>query len=68
MMELLTVKELRDYLETLDDELPIILGDDEELNGVHGCYFVELVGSSDDTLQDVAKYCNIEKENFILLS
>ena len=29
MMELLTVKELRDYLETLDDELPIILGDDE---------------------------------------
>lgn len=40
-MKQLTVKKLRTLLEEYDDTDIIYLGDDEELNGMHGAYFIQ---------------------------
>lgn len=40
-MKQLTVKELKAILEKLPDNAPVYLGDDEELNGIHGAYFAQ---------------------------
>lgn len=45
-MKLITVKELKEQLNQYDDDEPIYLGDDEELNGIHGGFFVQRVGKS----------------------
>ena len=40
-MEQLTVKNLKEILNQFPDGLVIYLGDDEELNGIHGAYFCQ---------------------------
>ena len=45
-MKLLTVKELKEQLSHYADDEPVYLGDDEELNGLHGAYFVQRINKS----------------------
>lgn len=40
-MEQLTVKTLKTLLDNYPDDAIIYLGDDEELNGIHGAYFCQ---------------------------
>lgn len=40
-MKQLTVKVLKELLNTMPDNAIVYLGDDEELNGIHGAYFVQ---------------------------
>lgn len=40
-MKQLTVKVLKERLASMPDNAVVYLGDDEELNGVHGAYFVQ---------------------------
>lgn len=40
-MKQLTVKTLKKYLNDMPENALVYLGDDEELNGVHGAYFIQ---------------------------
>lgn len=40
-MKQLTVKELREALKKMPDDALVYLGDDDELNGIHGAWYVE---------------------------
>lgn len=42
-MKQLKVKDLKMILETMPDNAVVYLGDDEELNGLHGAYFCQKV-------------------------
>lgn len=40
-MKQMTVKQLKKYLKDFPDDALVYLGDDEELNGIHGAYFIQ---------------------------
>lgn len=46
-MKQLTVKQLKSILNTMPENAKIYLGDDEELNGIHGAYFAQEVSKDD---------------------
>lgn len=46
-MKQLTVGALKTLLEEVPDDLPICIGDDEELNGIHGAYFAQSLAGED---------------------
>lgn len=69
--ELLTI--LQNYKKTMAPEefnnLCIILGDDEELNGVHPSYYLTLVKKTDEEFSYFNEDLDYIKENkYILLS
>ena len=50
----LTVGVLKTLLEKVPDDLLICIGDDEELNGIHGAYFAQsLVGEDREPYADL---------------
>lgn len=46
-MKQLTVGTLKALLEKVPDDLLICIGDDEELNGIHGAYFAQSLAGED---------------------
>ena len=46
-MPQLTVGALKTLLEEVPDDLLICIGDDEELNGIHGAYFAQSLAGED---------------------
>ena len=60
-MKQLTVKELLGVIKTLQeehgekavDEMPVYIGDDEELNGIHGAYFADGITATDEDIDSL---------------
>lgn len=59
----LTVKDLKTALEMFDDNMPIYLGNDEELNGVHEAYFIQLEDAK--TLKQLS-YNDCDKDGILI--
>ena len=53
-MEQLTVGKLKTLLKDVPDNLLVCIGDDEELNGIHGAYFAQRIDEEDrESYQDL---------------
>ena len=53
-MEQLTVGKLKTLLKEVPDNLLVCIGDDEELNGIHGAYFAQRIDGGDrESYQDL---------------
>lgn len=53
-MKQLTVGALKTLLEGVPDDLLVCIGDDEELNGIHGAYFAQRIDEEDrESYQDL---------------
>ena len=52
-MEQLTVKDLRDRLNGLDGDTPVYLGNDDELNGIHMGWYVNIIDKKEDDDADL---------------
>lgn len=62
-MAKLTVGALKEILKEFPDDLPIILGDDEELNGIHCAYFAQKFSATE---AKKASYGAIEEAGFLI--
>lgn len=74
-MEQLTVNKIFDMVNKLHKSgmkyqdimnLPIYLGDDDELNGVHCGWFVELIDAKDEHDNDIVEMINESSGNYPL--
>ena len=53
-MKQLTVGALKTLLENVPDNLLVCIGDDDELNGIHGAYFAQRIDGEDrESYQDL---------------
>ena len=73
---MLTLGEIEDFFKDLVQskkytrkqarELPIYIGDDEELNGIHEAYYIE---EANEETKELIDYCNLEcKGDAIIIS
>ena len=76
-METLTLKELKKIITSIEkeygkqaEEFPIIIGNDEELNGMHEAYFMQPITKKDPQydLYKLVDYDGLLKNDIVLIS
>ena len=71
-MKQLKIKNLKHFIREIEscgvpisetDEMPIYLGNDEELNDIHTCYFIEAIDPDDPENEDIKEMINSDFAN-----
>lgn len=63
----LTIKDLKDAIKNLPDDFIVVLGDDEELNGVHIAYGCDVVLPTDYNLSDLPGAESIKNKKYFII-
>lgn len=62
-MEQLTVKTLIDRLKGLDGDTPVYLGNDDELNGIHMGWYVNVIDKKEEDDKDLIEMIQEDRHN-----
>ena len=63
LKRLAEIKEIYDLTDTELNSLPIYLGDDDELNGIHCAWYVNAVDANDEEDEDIVEMINDRRGN-----